>query len=309
VFPSPRWAGGRRALTLMELSALDYLAAGGAAGVAGIINSVAGGGTLVSFPTLVAIGVPPVSANVTNTVALVPGYLGGSWAQRDDLVPQLGHARLLSAVSAAGGLAGSILLVSISAHAFRASVPYLILLSCLLLLGQDRVRRVVGAHGDRLGNGGPLEAGLAAPAGSPGVDAGPGTGAVAPGLSASTRREGGPKTRPALVVSVFAAAVYGGYFGAGLGIMLLAILGVFSTESLTRSNALKQALSLVINTVAAVFFAFSGHVQWSLVPVMAVASIVGGTVGGRWVTRISGDLLRRLVVIAGLGVAAAFWAS
>jgi uncharacterized membrane protein YfcA len=292
----------------VDLSALDYLAAAGAAGAAGAINALAGGGTLVSFPTLVALGVPAVPANVTNTVALVPGYLGGSWAQRDDLLPQLERGRLLGAVSAVGGLAGSILLVSISEHAFRAAVPYLILLSCLLLLGQDHVRKMVGAH-DQL----PVQGLTAEPAGAtygaPGVDAGSGTGAVAPELSASTRREGGPRTRPALVISVFAAAVYGGFFGAGLGIMLLAILGVFSVETLTKSNALKQALSLVINLVAAVFFAFSGHVRWSLVPVMAVASIAGGVLGGRLATRISADLLRRLVVIAGVAVAAAFWAT
>jgi uncharacterized membrane protein YfcA len=293
----------------VDLSVLDYLAAAGAAAAAGSINALAGGGTLVSFPTLVAIGVPPVSANVTNTVALVPGYLGGSWAQREDLAPQLEHARLLGAVSAAGGLAGSVLLVSISEHAFRAVVPYLILLSCVLLLGQDRFRRIVEAHDSRPVADVPDRPVDAAASGPPGVDAGPGTGAVAPELSASTRREGGPKSRPALVTLVFAAAVYGGFFGAGLGIMLLAILGVFSSESLTRSNALKQALSLVINVVAAVFFAFSGHVRWSLVPVMAAASIAGGVLGGRFVTRISADLLRRVVVVAGVGVAAAFWAT
>ena len=97
----------------------------------------------MSFPTLVGLGVAPVNANVTNTVALVPGYLGGSWAQRDELIPQLEKARALSVVSAAGGLAGSVLLLTIPGHAFRAAVPYLILLSCLLLLGQNRVRRLL----------------------------------------------------------------------------------------------------------------------------------------------------------------------
>src|ERR1700722_16537213 len=111
--------------------ALDYLAAAGAAGAAGAINALAGGGTLVSFPTLVALGVPAVAANVTNTVALLPGYLAGSWAQRDDLRPQLRPARLLAVVAVAGGLGGSVLLVRIPGQVFRAAVPYLILASCL----------------------------------------------------------------------------------------------------------------------------------------------------------------------------------
>ena len=250
----------------MAIDALDQVAAGAAAFAAGAINALAGGGSLVSFPALVAIGVPAVPANVTNTVALVPGYLSGAWAQRDDLRPQLVHARLLSAVAAAGGLAGSILLVSIPGAAFRTAVPYLILLSCALLAFGDRLRP---ADDDRAGRRHPL----------------------------------------LLLVSIFLGAVYGGFFGAGLGIMILALLGLFSTESLTKLNALKQALSFVINLVAAVFFVFSGRTYWSLVPVMAVGSIVGGTLGGRFVRVISGDLLRRIVVVAGIAVAIAFWVS
>jgi hypothetical protein len=111
------------------------------------------------------------------------------------------------------------------------------------------------------------------------------------------------------VVLVFAAAVYGGFFGAGLGIMLLAVLGLFRAGSLVQVNALKQVLSFVINLVAAAFFAFSGHVRWELVPVMAAASLLGGAGGGRLVTVIDGVLLRRLVVVAGVGVAVAFWVS
>jgi uncharacterized membrane protein YfcA len=282
----------------VHFSALDYLAAAGAAGAAGVINALAGGGTLVSFPTLVGIGVPPVDANATNTVALVPGYLGGSWAQRDDLIPQLEHARVLAVVSAAGGLAGSVLLVTIPGHAFRTAVPYLILLSCLLLLGQDRVRALLKP--------GVADSSAVSP---PGVDACAGAGAVAPGLPAPTRREGGPGLRAALLISVFAGAVYGGFFGAGLGIMLLAVLGVFSSDSdsLTASNALKQALSFVINVVAAVFLAFSGHVQWEVVPVMAVASVAGGVIGGRFVSLVNAEWLRRVVVATGVAVAVAFW--
>lgn len=282
----------------MHFSGLDYLAVAGAAGAAGVINALAGGGTLVSFPTLVGIGVPPVDANVTNTVAVVPGYLGGSWAQREELIPQLEHARVLAAVSAAGGLAGSVLLVAIPGHAFRTAVPYLILLSSVLLLAQDRVRALL--------NRGVTDPSAVAAAG---VDAGAGVGSVAPGAPKPTLGESGPGLRAALLISVFAGAVYGGFFGAGLGIMLLAVLGVFGSggDSLTASNALKQALSFVINVVAAIFLAFSGHVQWEVVPVMAAASVAGGFIGGRFVSVVNAQWLRGLVVATGVAVAVAFW--
>lgn len=292
----------------MHLTGLDYLAAAGAAGAAGAINAVAGGGTLVSFPTLVALGVPAVAANVTNTVALVPGYLAGSWGQRDVLRPQLRRARVLAAAAIAGGLGGSILLVTIPAHAFRVAVPYLILASCALLLGQDRLRdrlRPAGvgtAPGSGSGDGTPGAAPPgAAPAGAaPAEAASAGNAAVArPAASHS----------PLLVVVVFAGAVYGGFFGAGLGIMLLAVLGLFTAESLVQVNALKQALSFVINLVAAGFFAFSGHVHWDLVPVMAAASVVGASLGSRLVHLIKPVHLRRVVVVAGVAVAIAFWVS
>jgi uncharacterized membrane protein YfcA len=263
----------------MDLSPLDYLAAAGAAGVAGAINALAGGGSLVSFPTLVALGVPAVTANVTNTVALLPGYLSGTWAQRDDLRPQMRRARVLAIVAAAGGLAGSVLLVVIPASAFRAAVPYLILASCALLLFQDRIRAVIRPT----------------PAGT-----GPATVPSPPPVDPT-------HWSLPLLVTIFAAAMYGGFFGAGLGIMLLALLGLFSAEPLVRLNALKQALSFVINLVAAVFFVFSGHVLWDLAPLMAGAALIGGLVGGRLVQVIDQVLLRRLVVVAGVAVAVAFW--
>ena len=294
----------------MHLSGLDYLAASGAALAAGAVNALAGGGTLISFPTLIGIGVPAVPANVTNTVALLPGYLGGTWAQREDLRPQMRGARGLAVVGAAGGLAGSILLVTIPPHAFRAVVPYLIVASCLLLLGQERARRLVGLSPYEAS---PADGAVVAgePAGAaadpPGVGADTSAGAVAPVGSAPTRHGVGP-VHPTLAIWVFAAAVYGGFFGAGLGIVLLAILGLFHAGSLARVNALKQALSFVVNVVAAVFFSFSGHVRWELVPLMAVASVVGGFAGGRMAGRINGELLRKVVVVAGLAAAAALWA-
>ena len=275
----------------MQLSALDYLAVAGAATAAGAINALAGGGTLVSFPTLVAIGVPAVAANVTNTVALLPGYLAGSWAQRDDLRPQLRSARLLAFAALLGGLGGALLLVTIPAAAFRVAIPYLILASCGLLLAQDRIREWLRPSGATRAGAGAGPGGGAGPAG-PGPDS-PSSGAIDCG--------------PILLVTVFVAAVYGGFFGAGLGIVLLAVLGLFSSEPLGRVNALKQALSFVINLVAALFFVFSGHVEWQVVPVMAAASMVGGLLGGQLVRVIDGRLLRRVVVLVGFVVAVVFW--
>jgi uncharacterized membrane protein YfcA len=279
----------------MQLSILDYLAAGGAAGAAGAINAIAGGGTLVSFPTLVAIGVPAVAANVTNTVALLPGYLAGSWAQRDDLRPQLRAARPLAVTAFIGGLGGSLLLISIPAAAFRAAIPYLILASCALLWAQDRIR-------EWLRPSGASRPGARSPGG-----AGPGGGADPAGPRPVSPSTGTIDCRPILLVTVLLVAVYGGFFGAGLGIMLLAVLGLFSTAPLGRVNALKQALSFVINLVAALLFVFSGKVAWQLVPVMAGASVLGGTLGGRAVRVIDPAMLRRVVVLVGIVIAVLFW--
>jgi uncharacterized protein len=292
----------------VHLDVLDYLAAAGAGGAAGAINALAGGGTLVSFSTLVGLGVPPVTANVTNTVSLVPGYLTGAWAQRDDLRVQLSHAWALAAVAFAGGLCGSVLLITIPAHAFKVVVPYLILLACALLLAQDWLRERLRPAGGRTGSSaGPDDAEGKVPADEP--EAAPvheaGAVEVKP-VQATPRPE---HAQPVLLVAVFGAAVYGGFFGAGLGIMLLAVLGLLTSQSLLQVNALKQALSFVINVVAATFFAISGHVAWELVPVMAVAAMVGAVFGTRLVRVISPPHLRLVVVVVGVAVAITFWVS
>ena len=301
----------------MHLDVLDYLAAAGAGGAAGAINALAGGGTLVSFSTLVALGVPPVTANVTNTVSLVPGYLTGAWAQRDDLKLQIRHAWALAATAFIGGLCGSVLLVTIPAHAFRVVVPYLILLACALLLAQDWLRERLrppassgpptsgadGANASALTAAPDFAAGGSRPVEDRPVEDRP--------VEVRPVEDPAPAeyAHPALLVAVFFAAVYGGFFGAGLGIMLLAVLGLLTTQSLLQVNALKQALSFVINVVAATFFAISGHVAWELVPVMAVAAMVGAVFGTRLVRAISPYRLRLVVVVVGVGVAIAFWLS
>jgi uncharacterized membrane protein YfcA len=294
---------GSVSLPLTVLDALDYLAAAGAGGAAGAINALAGGGTLVSFSTLVGLGIPPVTANVTNTVSLVPGYLTGAWAQRDDLQLQIRHAWALALAAFGGGLCGSVLLVTIPAEAFKVVVPYLILLACALLLAQDWLReRLRGGNRPRPAATGDETRGATVDVGVASLAE---TGAV------EVKQVQGPVPRehssPVLLGAVFAAAVYGGFFGAGLGIMLLAVLGVLTTQPLLQVNALKQALAFVINVVAAVFFAVSGHVAWELVPVMAAAAMVGALLGTRLVRIINPVYLRFVVVLVGVGVAVAFW--
>lgn len=242
---------------------LDYLTIGAAALAAGAVNAVAGGGTLISFPVMTALGMPPVAANVTNTVALCPGFVGGMFAQRRDLAGQGPRLLALLPVAALGGVAGGVVLLYAGDRVFRAVVPFLILSASVLLAVQDHVRAWM------------------------------------------SRRQGGQASRGAsdfarAAAPVGLAAAYGGYFGAGLGVILLATLGLFLTDSLTRLNALKQALSFSANLAAAVFFVFSGRVVWSVALIMAIGALVGGSIGGRFASRVSPMALRRAVVAIGL---------
>src|ERR671933_3067629 len=233
-----------------------------AAVLAGAVNALAGGGTLITFPLLTAVGVPAVAANVTNTVALCPGYLGATMAQANDLRGQKRRLWLLVPASVIGGVVGGILLLNTGERVFRALVPFLILLASVLLAVQDPLRAWLVRRGGQTGASASRQAGTALPVG--------------------------------------AAAIYGGYFGAGLSVIVLAVLGLVLDDSLTRLNALKQAISFSVNTAAAVFFLFSGQVVWSAALVMAVGALVGGALGGRLAGRIRPILLRRIVVTVGV---------
>jgi len=250
------------------LSGTELAIAGLAAVAAGLINAIAGGGTLVSFPALLAMGIPPVAANVTNTVALCPGYLGGAIAQRKDLKGQGSRLRLFIPAAIIGGIAGGILLLVISEQVFRVLVPFLILLAAVLLAVQDRVRDWIVRH----------------TAASTGMD--------------ETDREVGGCRRAALPVGL--AAVYGGYFGPGLSVIYLAVLGLFFDDSLTRLNALKQCISLATNVAAAIFFLFSGLVIWPVAAVMAAGALAGGGLGGVIAGRIDPARLRGAIVAIGI---------
>jgi uncharacterized membrane protein YfcA len=240
---------------------LDFALVAAAAFAAGMVNALAGGGTLITFPVMTAVGIPPVMANVTNAVALCPGYFGGTWAQRKDLAGQGARLKLLLPLGALGGVLGAWLLLASGEKLFRALVPWLILGASALLAAQDPLRRWLIKRGRPAGDA-PLGAAL----------------------------------------PIASAAVYGGYFGAGLGVVMLATLGLTLDDSLNRLNAVKQALSFVINIAAALFFLGSDQVLWPVVGVMAVAALAGGSLGGRLASVIPAPRLRLLVIAIGVGV-------
>ncbi len=238
---------------------LIFLAAIGA----GAVNALAGGGTLITFPMLVFLGIPPVTASVTNTVALCPGYLGGTLAQRDDLRGQEKRLRLIVPASVVGGVLGGYLLLQTGEKLFSQLVPYLILLASGLLAAQDPIRAWLTR---RLG-------------------------------------ESHHSLESFTWIPVGVASIYGGYFGAGLGVMLLSALGLTANDSLTRLNALKQAVSFIVNVAAAIFFLFSGKVEWTAAVVMAVGALIGGLLGGKLAGRVKPSTLRWTVVIIGIVIA------
>jgi uncharacterized membrane protein YfcA len=246
---------------------IELVAATLAAVAAGAVNALAGGGTLITFPALTALGLPAVAANVTNTVAVAPGHLGATLAQKRDLAGQRARVLRLVPAALAGGLAGGLLLLFTTERVFRHLVPWLILLASTLLAVQE-----------------PLRAWL-------------------------LRRLGGgthPSHELLAVVPVFAASVYGGYFGAGLSVIVLAALGLLVDDSLTRLNAAKQAVGFAANTAAAALFLFSGQVHWTYAAVMAFGAIGGGAIGGRLAGRVRPATLRAVVVSVGLVVGIAY---
>jgi uncharacterized protein len=216
---------------------------------AGSVNAVAGGGSLLSFPALLATGYSPVTANVTNSIAVLPGYAGGSLAYREELRGQRDRAIPLGITAALGGAAGAVVLLSTPEDAFDAIVPFLVLAASLLLLAQPAIER-------RLGD-----------------------------------REG--RNRTAVQHSAqFAAGVYGGYFGAGLGIILLAVHGLLIDDHLQRVNALKGLLSLVIGLAAAAVFVVAGPIAWDAAAIVAASAFAGGHLGVSLARRLSPEALR-----------------
>jgi uncharacterized membrane protein YfcA len=234
-----------------------------AAFAAGFVNAVGGGGSLIAFPALLAYGYQDVAANVTTTVSLWPGYLGGAVAYREELQGQRSRFVRLSVSGGVGAVAGATILLVTPASVFKALVPYLVLAGCLLLALQPRLQRRI--H--------------------------------------HLRGATGEERSPLLHVGAVFAGAYGAYFGAGLGMILLALLALFLTDNLQRLNGLKTLLSVLINSIALIAFALFGPVVWSLVPLMAASSLAGGRVGGAFARKLSPDVLRTVIVVFGIAVA------
>lgn len=231
--------------------------------IAAAVNAVAGGGSLLSYPALLLAGYPALLANITNTVGLVPGYAGGSLAYRRELRGQGGRIRRLGLIGGAGAVAGAFMLTRTAPALFQAIVPWLILGGCAL----NAVQPLVAAR-TRTSRGGDGDAG-----------------------------------HPVLGSAAFLSGVYGAFFGAGLGVLLLGALGLFIDDDLQRLNALKGVLSLVFNVVAAVYFVAFATVAWEAAAVMIPASVAGGLAGVTVARRLPAPLLRTIVILVGVAVA------
>jgi uncharacterized membrane protein YfcA len=227
---------------------------------AGTINTVVGSGTLITFPTLLAFGYSPLVANVSNNIGLVPGTVSGAWGYRSLLQGQRQRVLPLACASAGGGILGAGLLLSLPADAFKAIVPFFIALALLLIITQRPINAFLGQR--RRG-------------------AGEGVGAPA-------------------MIGVFCSGIYGGYFGAAQGIMLLAILGLTVDDELQRLNAAKVILAGVVNLVAGIIFVFAAQVNWSVAGLVALGSVLGGVIGARFGQKLPPLALRAIIVIVGI---------
>jgi uncharacterized protein len=227
---------------------------------AGAINTIVGSGTLVTFPVLLAVGYSPVVANVSNTLGLVPGSVSGAIGYRAELAGQRRRMLVLGSASLLGGIAGAVLLLSLPGSAFEAIVPVLIVIALVLVVAQPRLSRALAAR----------------------------------------REEVRPHGGPPLWAGVFGTGVYGGYFGAAQGVILLAITGIAIPEDLQRLNALKNVLAALVNGVAAAIFLVFASVAWLPALLLAVGSAAGGQLGARIGRRLSPAVLRGVIVVVGL---------
>ena len=226
---------------------------------AGAVNAAVGSGTLITFPVLLAFGYAPVTANVSNTIGLVPGALSGAWGYRRELAGQRSWAIRFGTASLLGGTTGAVLLLALPSSAFKAIVPAFIAVALVLVILQPRINRL-----------------------------------LASGAVGSWHERG---ILPPL--AVYATGIYGGYFGAAQGIMLLAFLGAALPQSLQRTNGLKNVLVGLVNGVAGLLFVFAAHVAWAPVAIIAVSSVVGGQLGAHYGRRLSPNALRGLIVLVG----------
>jgi len=221
------------------------------------VNALAGGGTLLTFPTLLWAGFDARVANATSTVALWPGSLGGVWGYRHEIADTRATLRLLVLPSAIGGAAGAALVLITPTSTFERLVPYLILFATVLFVLQEPVQRRLDALGGH---------------------------------------------KVVAIVLQLATSIYGGYFGAGMGILLLTVLGLLGVSDIHRANGLKNLLGMCINGVALIGFAVSGLVSWAEALLMAAAAVVGGYGGARLAKRLGRRIVRRIVVVIGFAI-------
>ncbi|HEY7830681.1 MAG TPA: sulfite exporter TauE/SafE family protein [Solirubrobacteraceae bacterium] len=241
------------------MSAGEILALALAGLGAGTINTVVGSGTLITFPVLLAFGYAPVTANVSNTVGLVPGSVSGAWGYRRELAGQRPRALRLGSMSVLGGATGAVLLLVLPASAFEAIVPVFIAVALVLTVLQPRLRVWLSRREfDLEGGGGVL-----------------------------------------LPLAIYLVGIYGGYFGAAQGILLMAILSVALSQDLHRTNALKNVLAGLVNGVAGLYFIFAAHIDWGPAAVIAGSSIIGAQLGARYGRRLSPTALRAVIVVVG----------
>jgi uncharacterized membrane protein YfcA len=237
-----------------------------AGAAAGTINAAVGSGSLITFPTLLAFGIPPVTANISNNIGLVPGGLASVWGYRRELADQRRRLLVLGSMSVLGGVIGAVLLLAAPASAFRAVVPVLIGIAIVLVAAQPFIQRALTRRRERRG------------------------------------RATGPDARPATMLATALTGIYGGYFGGAQGILLVGALGVLMSESLQRLNALKNGLTTAVNTVAAVTFLViaASQVDWRVVGLIAVGSTAGGLLGARIGRKLPQPVLRGVIVVVGL---------
>ncbi len=246
-------------MTLLESVAILLAGVG-----AGTINTVVGSGTLITFPTLIAFGVPPVTANISNTIGLVPGSLTGAYGYRRELRGQRPLVLRLLSASVLGGLVGAMLLLTLPSGAFEAVVPVLIGLGVLLVVFQPRLARGVAAR--------------------------------------AARREVAPRAAESGWVwpAVLGTGVYGGYFGAAQGVLLMGVLGIGVPQDLQRNNAIKNVLAGAVNLVAGLVFVAVADVDWRIAGLIAAGATLGGLVGARVGRRLPPLLLRSIIVLVGV---------
>ena len=242
------------------MSAWHALAIFAAGIAAGTINTVVGSGTLITFPTLLAFGYSPITANVSNTIGLVPGSVSGAVGYRNELSGQRDRLLVFGAAALCGGILGSILLLVLPASAFKAIVPFFIGVALVLILLQKQINRALG----------------------------------------NRRRGAGQGVHPAAIAGTFACGIYGGYFGAAQGILMMSVLGLSIDDSLQRLNAVKVITTGLTNLVAGVVFVIAAHIAWDVAGLIAGGSIIGGVLGARYGRRLSPGALRILIVVVGI---------